>query len=195
MSSEEELKEKTFWEKKIKEHWSVLVVCIIAVIAAFIGAVVVLIRFIETSPIGAQGTALVGDWNLDWIVGFIILVTLWELLLVGVPCALFFGLGGYLVWRRLPEEEKQEFKAREKKKTRRKETAGGSGGFSCVIFIGYCLYHGIKGTYFTSFGSVYYSYWIFTWFETIMWFFIVLGLPVVIILIIVYFAVWRKKSE
>lgn len=191
-----ELSEKKFWEKKLKEHWKELAVCIALGIAACIGAVIVLIRFIETSPIGAQGTALIGDWNLDWIVGFTILIILWELLLVGAPCALVFGLGGYLWWRRLPEEEKQEFKDREKKeKAHRKEKYGGGGGGGLLIFIGYCLFHGIKGTYYTPFGAVLYSYWIFTWIETIMWFFIVLGIPAAIVIIIVYFTYWRKKTE
>jgi hypothetical protein len=194
--SNEELSEEKFWKEKLKEHWKGLAVCIAAVIAASIGAVIVLIRFIETSPIGTQGTALVGDWNLDWIVGFIILITLWELLFVGVPCALFFGLGGYLWWRRLPDEEKQEFKDRQKKgKKYRKEKYGGGGGGGFLIFIGYCIFHGIKGTYYTQFGDVFYSYWIFTWLETIMWFFIVLGIPAALILTIVYFTYWRKKSE
>jgi uncharacterized protein (DUF2062 family) len=137
MSDEEE---KKFWEKKLKEHWIEFAIFIALVIVAAIGAVIVLIWFIENSPIGAQGTALIGDWNLDWIVGFIILITLWELLLIGVPCALVFGLGGYLWWRRLPEEEKQEFKDREKKeKAHRKEKYGGGGGGGLLIFIGYCI--------------------------------------------------------
>ena len=99
----EELSDKKFWEKKLREHWKELAVFITIGIAACIGAIIVLIRFIETSPIGAQGTALIGDWNLDWIVGFMILIILWELLLIWLPCALLFGIGGYLWWRRLPE--------------------------------------------------------------------------------------------
>lgn len=191
----EEEREKKFWEKKLKEHWKALAICIFAGIVAAVGALLVLIWFISTSPIGNFGLATIGEWNLDWIVGFIILIILWELLFVGIPCALFFGLGGYLWWKRLPDEEKQEFKDREKKKSRKKETAGGGGGFGLVMFIGYCLYHGIMGTYYTTFGSLPYTYWLSTWFLTFAWMLIVLGGLAVIILIIVYFAVWRKKSE
>ncbi len=190
--------EKKFWEKKLRQHWKALVVAIAGGIIACIGALLVLIWFISVSPIGRQGLALIGEWNLDWIVGFAILITLWELLFVGVPCALFFGLGWYLWWRRLPEEEKQEFKDREKKeKAHRKEKYGGGGGGGLLIFIGYCLYHYIitPQTYYTTFGSLPYTYWLSTWFLTIMWFFIVLGIPAAIILIIVYFTKWRKKSE
>ena len=191
-----ELSEKKYWEKKLREHWKALAVCITAGIIAMIGALLVLIWFISASPIGAQGSATFDQWNLDWVVGFIILITLWELLFVGAPCALFFGLGGYLWWRRLPEEEKQEFKDREKKeKAHRKEKYGGSGGGGLLVFIGYCLYHGIEETYYETFGTYPYTYWLSTWFLTIMWFFIVLGIPALIIVIILYFTKWRKKSE
>jgi len=196
--SNELTSEEKFWGKKLKEHWKALAVAIIGVIVAFIGGLLVLIWFISTSPIGAQGTALIGDWNLDWVVGFTILITVWELLFVGSPAALFFGLGGYLWWRGLAEEEKQEFKDREKrKKPHRKEKYGGSGGGGGLMFIAYCLYHWIitPQTYYTTFNSLPYTYWLSTGFLTLMWMFIVLGIPVIIILIIVYFTYWKKKSE
>jgi len=198
MSNEEVSSEKKFWGKKLKEHWKVLAIGITAVIVAFIGALLVLIWFISESPIGAKGTALIGDWNLDWVVGFTILIILWELLFVGAPAALFFGLGGYLWWRGLPEEEKQEFKEREKRaKPHRKEKYGGGGGGGGLMFIAYCLYHYIitPQTYYTTFNSLPYTYWLSTWFLTLMWMFIVLGIPVIIILTIVYFTYWKKKSE
>ena len=191
----EELSDEQYWKKKIGEHWKEFVVVIIACICAFIGALLVLIWFIETSPIGAYGQAFVGDWNLDWIVGFFILYILWTLLFVGIPAGLFFGVGGYIWWNRLPDEEKQEFKARDKKKTHKKRNAGGGGGGSFFIFIAYCIYIGVEGNYYTTFGSLPYTYWLSRWFLALMWIFIILGIPACIILLIVYLTVWRKKSE
>ena len=191
----EELSDELFWKKKIKEHLTVFIVIIIAGICIVIGAILVLFWFIQTSPIGLQGTATFDQWSLDWIVGFYILMILWELLFVGIPTGLFFGVGGYICWNRLPDEEKQEFKAREKKKSNRKRNAGGGGGGSFFMFIAYCIYMGIQGNYYAAFGSQPYSYWVYSFFLTIMWILIVLGIPVCIILLIVYLTVWRKKSE
>ncbi len=191
----EELSDEQFWKKKIKEHIPLLIVVIIAVVFAFIGALVVIIWFIETSPIGAQGTALIGDWSLDWIVGFYILVILFELLFVGIPAGLFFGVGGYIWWKRLPDEEKAEFKAREKKNKHRKRNTGGSGGGGLFMFIAYAIYMGTQGNYYTPFGNLPYSYWIYGMFYTLMWIAIIIGIPICIILLIVYLTVWRKKSE
>ena len=195
MESSNELSDEQFWKNKIKEYWKVFLVMIIAGVCAVIGSILVLIWFIRTSPIGVYGTATLNDWRLDWVVGFIILIILWELLFVGVPSGLFFGLGGYLWWRRLPEEKKNEFRSREKKKTHRAREAGGGGGFSFIMFIGYCLYHGIMGTYYTPFGNMSYTYWIYSFFLLFAWFLIVLGIPAGIILLIVYLTKWRKKSE
>ncbi len=191
----EELSDEQFWKKKIKEHVPLLIVVVIAVVFAFIGALVVIIWFIETSPIGAQGTALIGDWSLDWIVGFYILVILFELLFVGIPAGLFFGVGGFIWWKRLPDEEKAEFKAREKKNKHRKRNAGGSGGGGLLMFIAYAIYMGVQGNYYAPFSSQPYSYWVYGMFYTLMWMLIIFGIPICIILLIVYLTVWRKKSE
>ena len=191
----EELSEEQYWKKKIKEHMLLFIVVIIAAAVAFIGALLVIIWFIETSPIGAQGTALIGDWSLDWIVGFYILIILWELLFVGLPAGLFFGVGGYIWWSRLSDEEKTEYKAREKKNKHRKRNAGGGGGGSFLMFIAYCIYMGVQGNYYAPFSSQPYSYWIYGMFYTLMWMFIIIGIPVCVILLIVYLTVWRNKSE
>ncbi len=194
--SNELTSEEKFWAKKLKEHWKALAIAILGVILAFIGAVLVLNVYISTSTIGAQGTATIDQWTLDWVVGFLIQYTGWALLIVGVPSVLFFGLGGYLWWRGLPEEEKQEFKEREKRdKPRRKEKYGGGGGGGFGMFIAYCIFHLINGTNNIEFGSTSYRFWIDTWFATLTWLFIFFGIPVIVILIIVYFTYWKKKSE
>ena len=194
----EDVSDEVFWKNKIKQYWKIFAICIIAVIVCAIGALLVLVWFIETSTLGGQGEWTFNQWTLNYVVGFMILIILWELLLVGAPAALFFGVGGYLCWKKLPDEEKQVFKGREKKegkKYKHPKNAGGSGGFSIFMFIAYCIVIAIDGNYNTRFGLLDYSYFIYAWFFTIMWLLIIFGVPVAIILLIVYFKVWRKKSE
>ncbi len=194
MENSNELSDELYWKKAIQNHMTAFIVMIITGVGIILGAITVLFWFIQNSPIGNFGAATLNDWSLDWIVGFCILIFLWELLFVGIPTALFFGVGGYIFWKRLPEEERAEYKAREKKHTAR-NTGGGGGGFSFFMFIAYCIYMGIQGNYYANFGSQPYSYWISGWFLTFMWIVIVLGIPACIILLIVYLTVWRKKSE
>lgn len=195
MENTKELSEEEFWKGFIKEHLNAFIAVIIGGICLFIGALLVLFWIIEINPFVNPRTGTFNDWTLNYVVGFIILTILGELLFVGIPAGLFFGVGGYIFWSNLPQEEKQEFKAREKKETHRKKDYGGGGGFSFFMFIAYCIYIAVDGNYNATFGSQSFSYWIYSWFLTLMWIFIVLGIPAGIILLIVYFTVWRKKSE
>ena len=191
----EEKSEETYWKEFAKKYWKLIAIAIVACIILFIVALVVIIAYINTSPIGGQGGWFLSEWTLNYIVGFIIQIILWELLFVGLPAGIFFGVDGYLWWTRLSEEDKQEHKAREKKNKHRKRNAGGSGGGSFFMFIAYCIYVAIDGNYNAQFGSQPYSYWIFAGFYTMMWLLIIFGIPIGIILLIVYLTYWRKKSE
>jgi len=191
--SDEEISEEAFWKKKIKDHKNTFIIMIIAAVCVITGGLLVLFWFIGASPLGGYGTWTFNQWSLDTLILFVLFLFLFELLFVGVPTGLFFGIGGYLWWRRLPAEEKQEFKDREKKETHKKRNWGGGSGFSFFIFIAYCIYIAVDGNFNTAFGSEPYTYWVYSWFLTIMWILIVLGVPAGIILLIVYFKVWRKE--
>ena len=195
MANEEKVSEEQFWKGIAKEYRTIIIIAIAAVIVLFIGALLVGYWFIQTSPLGGQGTWTFDEWTLNYLVGFMILIMLWELLFIGVPAGVFFGVGGYICWSNLPQEKKQEFKDREKKKSHRKKDYGGGGGFSFFIFIAFCILIALKGKYNAQFGSESYSFWIYSWFEAFMWIFIYFGIPVIIICIILYLTVWRKKSD
>lgn len=178
-----------FWKKEIKKHWKALALCIAVIIILIIIAVNVLIWQIQTSPIGNYGTATFDQWSLDWIVRFVIVLILWELLFVGIPAVLMFGLGGYLWWQRLDDEEKSIIKTQDGN-NHRKRNAGGSCGL--LFFIAYCIYIAIDGNYFTAFGSLPYSYWIYAYLLTLGWLLIIFGIPLAVIGLL-YLRYWLNK--
>lgn len=194
MSENEEVSDKTFWKGWVRKHKNTLIAMIIGGICAFIGILLVLIWVIEANPFVDPRTGTFNSWTLNYVVGFIILIIIWELLFVGVPAGLFFGVGGYLYWSKLPEEEKQEYKEREKKeKQHRKEKVGGGGGFPLFMFIAYCIYIAVDGNYNTQFGLKPYTYWLYSYMLAFMWISIVFGGLAGIICLILYFTKWRKK--
>ncbi|MBY9021040.1 MAG: hypothetical protein KGD67_08275, partial [Candidatus Lokiarchaeota archaeon] len=99
MENSNEVSDEVYWKNAIKKHLTAFIVVIIAGVFVVIGAILVLFWFMLTSPIGLQGTATLDQWSLDWIVGFYILVILFELLFVGIPTGLFFGVGGYIWYK------------------------------------------------------------------------------------------------
>ena len=133
MSENEDISEEKFWKDTLLKHKMALIILIIAGICAFIGVILVAIWVIEANPFVDPRTGTFNDWTLNYVVGMIILMILWELLFVGLPAGLFFGLGGYLWWRGLPEEEKQEWKDRDKKEKSHKAEKYGGGGGGCFI--------------------------------------------------------------
>ena len=72
--------------------------------------------------------------------------------------------------------------------------AAEGGGFGFFMFIAYSIYMYIRGDFFTPFGDYEYSYWVYAWFHTLAWLFVIIGIPAAIILIVVYFVVWSKKE-
>lgn len=192
MEPNDSIDSKEFWKQKIKAHWLMFTLCIIAIVACTIGALMVFIWHIETSPIGLQGDATFDQWSLNWIVGFFIVLILWEMLFIGVPAGLFFGLGGYLWWRRLPTEEKNGFNAKWSSEKKSKHARNAGGGFSLVLFIFFCIYMMINGTYYAEFGSQPYSYWIYSYLMMIGWILIIIGIPAAIICVIWYITKGRK---
>jgi len=179
-----------FWSKKITQHWKAFIVFVIGCIIALAGAVLVLFWFIETSEFGAMGTATIGEWSLAWIWGFIIYLIFYELLIIGIPAAIAFGLGWYIFWKRLSEEEKAEIKGREKKKHRGSSAGGGFGFF---MFIAFSILMYLRGEFSTPLGNFPYSYLVYTWFTALGWLLLIGGIPAAIILILVYFTIWKKK--
>ncbi|MFX1364092.1 MAG: hypothetical protein ACFFCE_15075 [Promethearchaeota archaeon] len=193
MENSNDISEEQFWKETIKKHTNAFIVMIVAAVFLIIGAILTLFWIIEVNPFVDPQTGFIGNWTLNYIVGFFIQLILAELLFVGAPAALFFGLGGYIWWSKLPTEDQEWFKARNKKEKHRKQNWGGGGGFGFFMFIAYCIYIAADGNYNTPIGNKPWGYWVYSWFLTLMWILILLGIPALIILIIVYFTYWKKK--
>ena len=135
---------------------------------------------IQVSPIGNYGTATIDQLSLDLVVRFSIGLILWELLFVGLPALLYFGIGGYAWWQQLSIDEKASFKKQEAKKHRAQNYGGGGGGCGLFFFIAYCIVMSIDGNYFTAFGTLSYSYWIFSYLVMLGWLLVIFGIPLAV---------------
>lgn len=66
MNEKDNISDGEFWKRKIKEQWKAFTAFITGCVVVTIGALLVLFWFIETSTIGAMGTATIGEWTLAW---------------------------------------------------------------------------------------------------------------------------------
>ncbi|HME18704.1 MAG TPA: hypothetical protein VKF15_03090 [Nitrososphaerales archaeon] len=118
----------------MRKHWEAVALFVVACALAFAGAVYVFLWFVKMAQSTGLVPSVLGSWTMANLVTFILNAIFWELLLVGIPV----GLGAvacWLWWRRLPAEERRGYRF----SGRRRRTAGGSGGFSLLFFIAFCI--------------------------------------------------------
>ena len=197
MSSEEEstraLVEK-FWKEFIRKHWVLTIIFVAAAVGAVIGGIFLVLCYIPATDVGGNGTWTFDQFSMGSAIGWGIQLFLWELLLVVLPTAAFFCiLIGYLWFKILPEDEKEDLKMRFKKseeerkkwqRLRGRKYESGGGGFSFLLFIGVCIKVYVDGNWLIPFGSLSFSYFIYAYLTVFVWISIICGIPVAILLIL-----------
>ena len=101
------------WQRFLRKHWAAFAVFILAAISAFAAAVYVFVWFTGNAQTNGLVPSTLGLWSMNNAVMFILYAIFWELLLIGVPVAIG-SVVGWLWWRRLPQEEKQQYRLRGK---------------------------------------------------------------------------------
>jgi hypothetical protein len=134
MAKEIEVEKPSEGKAFMRKHWKVVALFVATGILAFIGAIYVFLWFVGN----AQSTGLVpstlGLWTMSNLVSFILHAIFWELLLIGIPVAIGAILG-WQWWKRLPIEEKSEY--RFFGKGSRSSRAGGA--ISPLLFIAFAI--------------------------------------------------------
>lgn len=167
------------WKKFLKRHWIMLVMFVVAVFLAAVGAVYVFLWFVWNAQSTGLVPATLGSWTMGNLVSFILLAILWELLFVGIPVAIA-AVGGWVWWRRLPGEEKMEYHFFGKSRSR--ATSGG-GGVSILFFIAFCIKVFVDGNWNVAIGTWTFDYVVYSMLWISIWAAIILGIPAAIGLI------------
>src|SRR5438105_14068162 len=118
----------------MRKHWRTVATFVVAGILAVASAVYVFLWFVGN----AQSTGVVprtlGLWTMGNLVSFILDAIFWELLLVGIPVVVAV-VGGWLLWKRLSDEEMRGYRLFRK----RSRTTRGGGGVSLFFFITFAI--------------------------------------------------------
>jgi hypothetical protein len=125
------------WIKFLSKHWQMFVLWIVIAIIAAVGAVYVFLWFVGD----AQATGLVPEtldlWTMNHVVFFILNVIFWEILFIVIPVIIIVALIWQLWWKRLPDEERVEYKRKHLfgKRSRRRDGGGAISFFINIVFI------------------------------------------------------------
>ncbi len=172
------------WEL-LKKYWKFIAIFITGGFIAFIGAILVLLWYVETSAIGGQGAWTIDQFSIGSIVTWVIFFIIFELVIIGIPTAIILGGLALWWWINLPQEEKDQFGGG--KPTKR---GAGSGGWSFLTLIVFLIMIFLHGNWNTPLGTLSYSYLIFTWLGA----FIISGIPFVLggLIWLFYIFFWKK---
>jgi len=161
----------------VRKHWKAVAAFVVAGAATVAGAVYVFLWFEKS----AQSTGLVpptlGLWTMANLVNFILNAIFWELLLVGIP-VIIGAVVGWLWWRRLPYEEKGGYHF-----GRRSRATGGSGGFSFLFFVAFCIKVYLDGKWSVPIASFTLDYVVGSMVLILEWVLVIFGIPAAIALV------------
>ena len=177
------------WRKFVKNHWSMLAFWILAAVIAVVGVVLVYLWFVEEAQTTEMVPMVLGQWSMSHMITFVLHLIMWEVLIIGIPVAVVAVIG-YLWWKRIPSEEREEYKFFGKG-TRKEQ--GGS-GISFLFFVAFCLKIYIDGKWNVPIADFTLDYVVNSMVTIIVWTAIVFGIPAIIIGLL-WLSREIKKSE
>jgi hypothetical protein len=164
------------WKKFLKNHLNMLIFWIIAAVVAAIGAVFVYQWFAAEAQSTNMVPLILGQWSLAHMITFILHLAFWELLIIGIPIVIVAILG-WLWWKQIPTEEKNEYKFFGKGT----KSERGGGGFSFLFFVAFCLKVYIDGNWDMPIATWTLEYVIDSIITLLFWGAIIIGIPAIII--------------
>jgi hypothetical protein len=175
MTGEVGVKNGSDWKKFLRKHWNMVALFVVAVILAVVGAIYVFLWFVGDAQSTAMVPSTLGLWTMGNLVTFILHLIFWELLFIGVP-AIIGAVIGWQWWKRLPDEERQEYHFFGK---RSRTTSGGS-GVSILFFIAFAIKVYVDGNWNVAISTWTLDYVVYSMLTILVWGLVIFGIPIAI---------------
>jgi hypothetical protein len=180
MMTENEIEsDSRIWRKFLRNHWRMVILFVVGAALASLGAILVFLWFVGD----AQSTGLVPSTLALWAMGYVWTfawnLIFWELLIIGVPVILSIVLVYMLWWKRMPSDERDEYR-RGKLFGSRSRKRDGSGGFSFLASIVFIIIVYLDGKWNTPFSTWSFDYLVYTWLWALIWVSIIVGIPMIL---------------
>jgi drug/metabolite transporter superfamily protein YnfA len=171
-----EIEEKV-WKLFLRRHGKAFALFIGAAVIAIIGAILVFHWFVGD----AQATGLVpmtlNLWTMGYIITFLLNLILWEVLYIGIPVIIIVVAIYFLWWKKLPDDERLEYRHGHLFGKRSRKTDGG-GAISFLINIFFIFKVYIDGNWNEPFADWTFDYLINSYLTAFLWVAIIFGIPI-----------------
>jgi hypothetical protein len=165
------------WKKFVRKHWKMLVVFVVAAIVAATGAILVFLWYVGNAQTTGLIPTTLGSWALGHVISFIVWMILWEFLLIGIPVIIMLAAIYFLWWKKLPADEKEEYRRGHLFFGKPSRRSDGGNAISFIVFIGLIIKVYIDGKWNTPFATWTFDYLVYS----ILWIFIaiviIVGIP------------------
>jgi len=180
MMETESVSGEKVWKRFLRNHWKMLVIFIVAAIVAVSGAILVFLWFAGNAQTNGLVPTTLALWSMGHVVSFILWMILWEFLLIGIPVIIVMAAMYFLWWKRLPSEEREDYRRGHLFFGNRSRRSDGGNAISFIVFIGLIIKVYIDGKWNTPFATWTFNYLIYS----VLWIFIgivvIVGIPILI---------------
>lgn len=166
------------WRIFLRSHWKMFLVLIVGAVLAFIGAVLVYLWVVGQAQATGMVPSTLGLWSMGHVVKFLLNLLFWEVVLIGIPL-IVAGVVGWLWWRRLPIEERRQYRFFRNRSRR----SDGGNALSFLVFIAFLIKVYIDGNWNVAFGGWTFDYLVYSMLTALIWVIIIFAIPAAIGLI------------
>jgi hypothetical protein len=175
MTEQTQINTASDWKRFIRKHWTAFAAFVAAAIVLAAGAVYVFVWFTGNAQSSGVVPTTLNLWSMSNVLTFVLHAIFWELVLIGIPAAIS-AVVGWQWWKRLPEQEKQEYNLSGKHS---KSTKAG-GAISPLLFIAFAIKVYVDGNWNAAISSWTVDYVVGSMVTILLWTVAIFAIPAVI---------------
>ena len=167
------------WKKFLGKHFKMFVLFVVSAILAFMGVIFVFLWFVEDAQLTGLIPEALSLWTMGYFVTFLLHLIFWMILLIGIPTILAVAAIYFLWWKKLPDDERKEYREEHLfgKRSARKD---GGEGITFLVNIAFVIKVYLDGNWDVPFATWKFDYLVYSYLTALIWVLLIFGIPIAI---------------